>query len=83
MEQDFAQYMQNVRSSFHIASGPWEQDGNAYWIRSSNEKQVARLDILLPNNRQTSSHPIFDFPAPENSSLISFNTQDNTFALAC
>ena len=73
LEQEFAQYVQNIRSSFHIASGPWEQDGNAYWIRSSNESQIARLDILLPNNRQTSNHPIFDFPAPAPSPLINID----------
>lgn len=70
LEADFADYVANIRSSFHIASGPWEQEGNAYWIRSMEQEQIARLDILLPKNRQGINHPLFDFPAPEPSQLL-------------
>lgn len=71
LEQEFAHYVQQLRSSFHIAAGPWEQDGNSYWIRSGKQKQQPRLDIQLPSGQQT-VQPQFDFPAPAVSELLSF-----------
>jgi hypothetical protein len=81
LEAEFADYVANIRSSFHIAYGPWEQDGNAYWIRSMEQEQMARLDILLPKNRTTASHPLFDFPAPAPSALLDLHKANADLSL--
>ena len=70
VERQFASYVEQVRSSFHIASGPWEQEGNRYFIRSGKQKQIPRLDIALPGNYSKPSNPLMDFPSPDKSSLI-------------
>lgn len=73
LEIAFAEYMRSARSSFHIAYGPWEQNGSGYWIRSGKEKQMPRLDILLPHNRETVSHPVLDAPLPDIDPLVRFS----------
>ncbi len=65
LEQEFAEFVSGIQASFMIASGPWEQNGDKYWIRSYKEPLPARLDIR-PNNNKLS----FDFPQPEPSVLV-------------
>lgn len=72
LEAAFQQYVKSQHSSFHIASGPWEQDGSAYWIRVQEEKQQARLDINInPNGKLLSDmkHAV-DFPGPLPTPLV-------------
>jgi len=71
LEKEFSQYVQNLGSSFHIVAGPWEQDGNRYWIRSGEQQRQPRLDIQLPSE-SAASLALFDFPAPAPSPLLSF-----------
>ncbi|MFY8325372.1 hypothetical protein [Pseudoalteromonas sp. ZZD1] len=71
IEKGFAEFVQNIQPSFHIVSGPWEQDGAAYWLRNTDSNSLSRLDI---NPTKTPTHPVMDFPAPTPSELI--NTLD-------
>jgi len=72
LEKAFASYVKSQHSSFHIASGPWEQDGSAYWIRVQEEKQQPRLDIgINPQGKLLSEMSnAVDFPGPQASPLI-------------
>lgn len=68
LEKEFKEYVAMIEASFFIAQGPWEQNGDAYWIRGHKNDYVPRLDI---RNLQSSSQTVrFDFPQPEASSLI-------------
>lgn len=78
IEQGFADFVQNINPSFHIVSGPWEQNGNAYWLRNTHSKELSRLDI---NPAATTSHPVMDFPAPKPSSLINVVNENQVAAL--
>lgn len=72
VEVAFQQYVKSQHSSFHIASGPWEQDGSAYWIRVQEEKQQPRLDIGITPRGQLLSDMTnaVDFPGPQANPLI-------------
>ncbi|GAA6151217.1 hypothetical protein [Pseudoteredinibacter isoporae] len=72
LEAAFQKYVKSQHSSFHIASGPWEQDGNAYWIRVQEEKQQPRLDIgINPKGELLSAmQKAVDFPGPLDNPLI-------------
>ena len=71
LEQAFADYVDNISSSFHITRGPWEQDGNDYWLRSKYNAEMSRLDIDLKlGDMATSNKHRFDFPGPQTSPLI-------------
>ncbi|CAM3760762.1 MULTISPECIES: hypothetical protein [Pseudoalteromonas] len=78
VEQGFAEFVQNIKPSFHIVSGPWEQNGNAYWLRNTDSSERARLDI---NPANTATHPIMDFPAPAQHPLINLTDQNHVAAL--
>ncbi|BBN81607.1 hypothetical protein PA25_15920 [Pseudoalteromonas sp. A25] len=62
LEKQFAQFVQSIKPTFNIVSGPWEQDGNAYWLRSDDAKSSHQLDISA--NPQA-KHAVLDFPKPE------------------
>lgn len=70
LEAEFAEFVAAVAPSFSIVQGPWEQDGNKYWIRSYNKRdhknQIARLDIKLTSAQKVK----LDFPQPHRSELI-------------
>ncbi|MBB6520385.1 hypothetical protein [Pseudoteredinibacter isoporae] len=72
LEAAFQEYVKSQNSSFHIASGPWEQDGSAYWIRVQEEKQQPRLDIgINPKGELLSTmQNAVDFPGPLANPLI-------------
>lgn len=81
LEAAFQQYVEGAKPSFYIAYGPWEQDGNSYWIRSQEEEHQPRLDIHLSPASQTIDKHLFDFPAPLHSPLITRTEQPDTTAL--
>lgn len=67
LESEFANFVADVYPSFMIANGPWEQDGDKYWIRTYKHETPARLDIRVsPKNNGIK----FDFPQPQPSALI-------------
>jgi hypothetical protein len=70
LEAQFARFVATIQPSFNIVSGPWEQDGNAYWIRSNKDERAAQMTILPPHLRDQVSHPVMDFPLPPPSPLI-------------
>ncbi len=74
LEQEFTEFVSKVYPSFMIAKGPWEQDGDRYWIRTYNEVSPARLDI-----RNSAQPTRFDFPQPTPSSLVD---QESSFIAA-
>ncbi|WP_065978324.1 hypothetical protein [Pseudoalteromonas lipolytica] len=78
IEQGFADFVENIQPSFHIVSGPWEQDGNAYWLRNTQSTALSRLDINPPS---AANHPVMDFPAPKPSSLIDVANKNQVAAL--
>ncbi|NMR27520.1 MULTISPECIES: hypothetical protein [Pseudoalteromonas] len=78
IEQGFADFVQTIKPSFHIVSGPWEQDGNAYWLRNTDSNTLSRLDI---NPTSNATHPVIDFPAPQPSALINLNNEHQVAAL--
>lgn len=78
IEQGFADFVQNIQPSFHIVSGPWEQNGNAYWLRNTDSSELSRLDI---NPATTASHPVMDFPAPTSNKLINITDKTHVAAL--
>ncbi|CAM4001956.1 hypothetical protein [Pseudoalteromonas byunsanensis] len=59
LEREFAQFVANIKPTFNIISGPWEQDGNAYWLRSDHAQTLHQLDIF-PSAQL--NHPVMDFP---------------------
>lgn len=69
LELAFADYVKAIKPSFMIANGPWEQNGNQYWIRTYQNPTPARLDIRSKLNQGVK----FDFPQPAPSELISTN----------
>ena len=69
LEQDFAAYVSNIQASYLIAQGPWEQNGDAYWIRGHKNNYVPRLDIRT-NAKTNNTAAKFDFPQPAASSLV-------------
>ncbi|WP_372760647.1 hypothetical protein [Pseudoalteromonas sp.] len=80
VEAGFEEFVTSIKPSFHIVSGPWEQDGNAYWIRNSKATQLARLDIN-PADANTVPHPVMDFTAPAPSALITLNDNNQVAVL--
>ncbi len=74
VERDFADYVQNVNKTFNIAAGPWEQDGNQYWVRTLNnsyEHGSPRMDLYLKPGDKPQYQPFkFDQPMAEKSALI-------------
>ena len=78
IEQGFADFVKNIKPSFHIVSGPWEQNGNAYWLRNTHSKELSRLNI---NPAATTSHPVIDFPAPKPSPLVDLANSNQVAAL--
>lgn len=77
IEKGFAEFVQNIQPSFHIVSGPWEQDGATYWLRNTDSNSLSRLDI---NPTKTPTHPVMDFPAPTPSELI-YTLDENQVAV--
>ena len=67
LESEFAAFVANVYPSFMIAKGPWEQNGDKYWIRTYKHKTPARLDIRTKSEHKGIK---FDFPQPQPSTLI-------------
>ncbi|MCF6433956.1 hypothetical protein [Pseudoalteromonas sp. MMG022] len=61
LEHEFAQFVASIKPTFDIVSGPWEQNGNAYWLRSDNANALHQLNIF-PS--PTTVHPVMDFPKP-------------------
>ncbi|MFK3861524.1 hypothetical protein [Pseudoalteromonas rhizosphaerae] len=80
IEQGFADFVQNIKPSFHIVSGPWEQNGNAYWLRNTDSNTLSRLDIN-PALTTDVSHPVMDFPAPQVNALIDLTNKHQVAAL--
>ena len=78
IEQGFADFVKEIKPSFHIVSGPWEQNGNAYWLRNTDSDKLARLDI---NPANTATHPVMDFPAPAKHELINIANNNQAAAL--
>ena len=79
LESEFTEFVAQISPSFLIAKGPWEQNGNRYWIRSYNQDSHARLDIrahsqdthINQGSDSRAKHPItLDFPQPLPSALI-------------
>lgn len=72
VEADWTSYIQNIDKSFHVAGGPWEQEGNAYFVRHYNsDNGTPRLDFLLPPGEKPYFKPFkFDQPMPNPSPLI-------------
>ncbi|OHU88126.1 MULTISPECIES: hypothetical protein [Pseudoalteromonas] len=62
LEHEFAQFVASIKPTFDIVSGPWEQNGNAYWLRSDNAQVMHQLNIFPAAQAQ---HPMMDFPKPE------------------
>lgn len=67
VERQFQAFVTNIRPTFQIKSGPWEQNGGAYWLRSDDSKTLHELTIT-PHKR--AHHAVLDFPRPQASSLI-------------
>ncbi|KTF13072.1 hypothetical protein [Pseudoalteromonas sp. H105] len=78
IEQGFADFVQSIKPSFHIVNGPWEQNGNAYWLRNTDAKELSRLDI---NPAMQATHPVMDFPAPVKNKLIKVNDKQHVSVL--
>ncbi len=74
VEKDFAQYVKNINKTFNVAAGPWEQDGNQYWVKALNnsyEHGSPRMDIFLKPGDKPQYIPFkYDQPLPEKSTLI-------------
>ncbi|WP_419148332.1 hypothetical protein [Pseudoalteromonas 'SMAR'] len=68
LEIDFADFVNTAKPSFYIVNGPWEQSGNAYWLRNSSSNKLQRLDIE-PSFGEV-NHAVMDFPAPPYNKLI-------------
>lgn len=65
LEAGFTQFVAETQSSFEIINGPWEQDGNQYWIRQYDHKKTAQLNIAIsPANKPAPHVRRYDFPAP-------------------
>lgn len=75
VEKDFAEYVANVDKTFNIAAGPWEQDGNRYWVRTLNnsfEHGSPRMDIYLkPGDKPQFNRFKFDQPLADKPTLLS------------
>ncbi|TGE84018.1 hypothetical protein C7Y70_08555 [Pseudoalteromonas sp. KS88] len=78
IEQGFADFVQSIQPSFHIVNGPWEQNGNAYWLRNTDATKLSRLDI---NPSVQATHPVMDFPAPAKNNLITASKKNNVSVL--
>jgi len=72
LEKEFSEFVANIHQSFLIANGPWEQNGDKYWIRSYAKDVPARLDIRPATNQGKLN---FDFPQPATTKLIKQNEQ--------
>ncbi|MFC0116943.1 hypothetical protein ACFFK7_03260 [Pseudoalteromonas xiamenensis] len=59
VEDEFAQFMSNVAPTFNIVEGPWEQDGEYYWVRNTDSGKISRLDVI-PTMK--TPMPLMDFP---------------------
>ncbi len=74
VERDFAAYVANVEKTFNVAAGPWEQDGNRYWVRvlnNSYEHGSPRMDIdLKPGDKPSYETFRFDQPLPDKATLL-------------
>ncbi|MCJ8271826.1 MAG: hypothetical protein MJK04_20825, partial [Psychrosphaera sp.] len=74
VEKDFAKYVKNVTKTFNVAAGPWEQDGNQYWVKvlnNSYEHGSPRMDIYLNPGDKPKYMPFkYDQPLPDKSELI-------------
>lgn len=72
LNQQFAEYLSTIRKTFNLVTGPWEQDGNAFWARLYNtEKGIPRIDFALnPADPPVYSPLLYDFPASEKSVLM-------------
>ncbi|WMN60025.1 hypothetical protein NI389_00935 [Pseudoalteromonas xiamenensis] len=58
VEEEFAQFVSNVAPTFNIVEGPWEQDGEYYWVRNTDSGKLSRLDVI-PTMK--TPMPIMDF----------------------
>lgn len=79
LESDFADFVNAATPSFYIVSGPWEQNGNAYWLRNSARDALHRLDIQP--SFAAANHAVMDFPAPPSSELIAKQSSQSMAAL--
>lgn len=72
LNRHFAEYISTLKKTFDLVTGPWEQDGNAFWVRLYNtDKGVPRIDFALhPAAQPVYSPLLYDFPAPEDSILV-------------
>lgn len=72
VEEDFAAWMQSIDKTFHVAGGPWEQNGNAYFVRHYNsDNGTPRLDFLLkPGGKPYFSPFKVDQPSPDPCPLV-------------
>lgn len=74
VEKDFAEYVKNVDKTFNIAAGPWEQDGNQFWVRTLNNKYEhgsPRMDMYLKPGEKAEYVPFkFDQPLADKSPLV-------------
>ena len=65
LESGFKSFVESASSSFEIVNGPWEQDGNRFFIRDYEYTQNAQLNIELSiKNQNEPNRTRFDFPAP-------------------
>lgn len=78
IEQGFADFVQNIKPSFHIVSGPWEQDGASYWLRNTDSTDLSRLDINPPRKQ---THPVMDFPGPLSNQIINISNKNQVAVL--
>ncbi|MBQ4846993.1 hypothetical protein [Pseudoalteromonas sp. MMG005] len=76
VEHQFQAFVENISPTFKIVSGPWEQNGGAYWLRSDESTQLHQLKI---NPNAQAQHPVLDFPKPLTSPLVDIS-QKNTIA---
>jgi|GEM_PF-1264449 len=72
VERDFIDYMAKIDKSFNVAGGPWEQEGNAYFVRHNNSDQgCPRIDFLFKPEDKPYYKPFkMDQPMPDPCHLI-------------
>ncbi|CCQ11964.1 hypothetical protein PALB_28650 [Pseudoalteromonas luteoviolacea B = ATCC 29581] len=46
LETDFAHFVANIKPTFVINDGPWEQNGPFYWVRNNDSTDFASIDIV-------------------------------------
>ncbi|MFC3031406.1 hypothetical protein ACFOEE_02540 [Pseudoalteromonas fenneropenaei] len=59
LEREFAAFVSQIKPTFTINDGPWEQDGEFYWLRNTTQAGLARLDV---EPQMQAPMPLMDFP---------------------